>query len=302
MFTISQLLLKLAQAQAFPPDLDPSEQLSRVNQALEAIFLSGRFNGTQRIAAFQVPASGILTLPRQALGVLAAKVNGVVREMGSPWYAFLAHTSDNLRIGDTTLIDLGDGYCTFAQPTEPAKLRITCEGETQQVKVIGLDESGAEVSSLLSPNAAATAPLMTKVLRVVKPETQNTATLLASYDSAKEDEIGIYAPGETVPSYRAYFVPEAVGAPTTVTAKVQLRHVDLTENDVCPIGNFIALKSAVASVHWNDQADESRANEHLNDALNMLNRELQVLRPPNERAAFRVSASNTGAIGLRSFR
>jgi hypothetical protein len=309
MFTLSQLLLMLDEAKVFPSDLDPGGRRSRVNQALEAVFLSGRFNGTQRNALFKVSSSGILTLPREALGLLASKVDGSVRELGSPWYSYLSGTTDSMRIGDTTFEDLGDGYCTFAQPKAPAKLRVACAGETQTVEVHGLDADGVEVmnggqrGAILTPNALKSAPYFSKITQVIKPETDLPATLYACYDDSTEEPIGIYAPGETVPRYRAYFVPEANGqTATTVEAKVQLRHVNLIDGDIVPIGNFIALKDAVTSVHWKDEADETRADKHLNDAIKMLNHELQILRPPNERGAFRISAPYAGASGLRSMR
>jgi hypothetical protein len=59
-----------------------------------------------------------------------------------------------------------------------------------------------------------------------------------------EEIIGLYAPGESVPSYRQYLIQEAISEdPAAVVTPVamfcQRRHVDLVaDNDICPISNF----------------------------------------------------------------
>lgn len=315
-FTFAQVLTKLDDAKAFPADLDTAGKKAIFNEGLEAVILSGRWNGTEQPLLFTVPASGLLTLPPQYATVKAAKVNGYVRDMASPWYSYLQGTSDLSQFG-TPILDRGDNFCTFAQLSEPARLRVTCVGETtSDFEVHGLDADGRDIytnsdaqrGQLLTFNAVVSgSTYFTTITEISKPVTGKIAYLYAVYADASEELIGIYAPGETVPRYRAYLVQEAQSedgdSTMSVSALCQLRHIDLVaDNDICPIGNFRALKNAVRHIHWEREEDPKRSETALDTAIKFLNDELKMMRPPSEVGGVRVNARLTGACGLNSFR
>lgn len=309
LLTFTAAINKLAAARAFAAESDVTEQKGLLNEALEKIILSGRWNGTQDNLNL-VLHDNKMTLPRNYVTALGVKVNGYVRDLGSVWFSFMQGTSDPVN-WSFNILDQGDGFCVFKQPREPAKLRIASTGFTGTAEVHGFDVNNAEVwngaqrGDVMSFNASKTPPYFTTVTALIKPVTLNLAQLYACYDDSTEEVIGIYEPGETVPSYRQYIVPEATGAATVpgVIARCQRRHIDLVaDNDICPIDNFGALKRAIASIHWDNEGDEKRSEKHFDNAIQMLNDELKRLHPTSEVGAMRVNAKYCVAHGLYSFR
>jgi hypothetical protein len=283
------------------------------NEAFEAAILSGRWNGTQQVIALNIDYTGIATLPREFLTAKATKVNGTVRDMANPWYNFLPLTSD-VSQWSTNIQDRGDGFVVFKQPKQAAKLRFVCSDDNAStVEVHGTDANGAEIftgspatqrGTVLVFNAVKAAPYFTTVTELVKPITNAQGFLYACYDDSTEEIIGLYAPGESVPSYRQYLIQEAISrgpqpAVTPVAMFCQRRHVDLVaDNDICPISNFIATKALVRHIHWLNESDETRAGKALDLAINYLNGELKQLRAPGEKGSVRVRYSLGGAVGF----
>lgn len=326
--TFAAALSSLDAAQAFPVDADVTKRKSLLNQGLEAAILSGRFNGTEVPIQIRARGAAEITLPRQFQTIKGVKINGTVRDLASPWYSYLQGTSDATQ-WSRNVVDRGDGYATFAQPmglvngvlqSVPAKLRVVSTGAPvtgvgSSIEVHGVDASGMEVwngaqrGAVLTFAAVKAAPYFSVIREVIKPVTTQLAYLYACYDDATEEVIGIFEPGETVPSYRKYFVPELAQttaedlADTPVDALCQLRHIPLVaDNDIVPITNFRALKNLVLSVYWEDEGDEVRSKNHLDTAIAFLNSENGLLRPPSEQAAFRVNAQGCGAVGLKALR
>lgn len=315
-YTLSQMVERLDIAKAFPVDASLEEKKSLTNEGLEAAILSGRWNGTKATITIFVTTTGLMTLPREFLTCDAIKVDGIVRDMASPWYQFLGGTSD-ISQWSTNIQDMGDGFCVFKQPTEAAKLRFVCEDDsTSVVEVHGQDADGNEIYTgsssttkrgvVLTFNAVKAAPYFTTVSELIKPQTTSRGYLYACYDDSTEEVIGIYAPGETVPSLRQYLVQEATvkpdGGTSTILAYVQRRHVDLTDNDICPISNLRAMKNLVRHIHFENESDESRSAKALDNAIMYLNMELKILRAPGEKGGVRVDATCAGAQGLKSKR
>ncbi len=336
-YTFAQLLKKLDDSKAFTPGYDTAGKKAQLNEALEEIVVSGRWDGTEVEVMVQVAGDGLLTLPRELVTCKGTRVNGNVREMASIWYTFLPNTSEISQFS-TYIQDHGDRWPVFADmrpsstlpipigpygtmfespPPEPAQLRVVCASETSppQVEVHGLDSNGVDVWTgsqhgvLLNFNAAIPAPnagqYFTRITGVILPITDEPATLYACYDDGTQQAIGYYAPGETVPNYRRYLVQEALsavaapGTTTIVNALCQRRHIDLiADNDICIFSNFRAIKCAVRSIHWQGEGDETRQTGEFDRAINLLNKELKRLKAPSEIGAMRISAPFTGATGL----
>lgn len=310
------MVKRLDDAKAFPADASTEEKKAMTLEAYEAALLSGRWNGTEMDIQVSIDSSGIFTLPRYFLTCKAIRVGGLVRDMASPWYTFLQHTSD-LSQWSTNVQDLGDGFCVFKQPDlvnhpEGAKLRFICiDDNTTTVEVHGTDASGLEIytlsdasqrGALLTFNAAKAAPYFFKVTDLIKPKTTARGELKACYDDNTEEIIGLYDPSEEVPSYRQYLIQEAQLDPTTTTAvvaRVQLRPLPwLEDTDVFPISNLRAMKKLVRHIHFENESDETRSGQALSDGIKFLNFELKQLRAPGERGSVRVDAQFFGAQGL----
>lgn len=329
MLNFAAFIAKLVAAKAFPVGLDSTGQKSMFNDALERYINSGRWNGTQGTLNITLNSSGELTLPRRWQTVTGVRVNGFVRDLAGPWYSYLPCTTDASQ-WSTNVIDQEDGFPTFAQPTGlvtdvltglstiqpvPAKLRVASTGGSGTVEVHGYDANGSEVWSgtqrgtLLTFGNPKALPYFQTITEVIKPITTQLTYLYACYDDSTEEVIAIYEPGETVPSYRRYLVPEAASNDpndldtTGVVAKVLRRHIDMVaDNDIPPIGNFGAMKNGIAAIHWEDEGDETRSANHFDKGIKMLNDELRRLRPPTEEGAMRVRAKNCVASGLQSMR
>lgn len=310
MLNFAAFITKLAAAQAFPSTLDSTGQKAMFNEALEELVTDVRFNGAQRVLQITVNSSGILTLPRAWQTIQGVQVNGFVRDLASIWYNFFPGTSASCQ-WSTNVVDRGDGWATFGQPRfmddnvtpEPAQLRVTSVGGTGSFEVHGTDADGQEIFDgaqhgvALTFNAAKTGPYFSNIREVIKPVTSQIANLYACYDDGTEEIIGIYEPGETVPSYRQYLVPEANEVlsddltSTPVLALSLRRHIDMVaDNDIVPVQHFGAMKNAIAAIHWRNEADEARSDKHLSFAIESLNKELKRLHPPSEVGAMRVNA------------
>lgn len=324
--TLTTALAQLTAAKAFPFDATTDQKTATLNQGLEAALLSGRFNGTEVPLILGVNDDAELTLPRNFMTAKGVKVNGFVRDLASPWYSYLQGTSDASQ-WSMNITDRGDNYATFKQPmgtvagvrqSVPAKLRVVSGSLVAgTVEVHGTDASGDEVwtgsqrGTVLTFGAAKMTPYFSNIREVIKPVTTERAYLYACYDDSTEEVIGIYEPGETVPSYRRYCVNELartdgveVDLSTAVVAVLaQRRHVSLVAgNDVLWTSNFRALKNLCLSVYWEDQGDENRSRNHLATALGFLNGELSLMHPPSEQGLPRVNAYACGAIGIKAMR
>jgi hypothetical protein len=309
-YTRKAIIQKLTDAKAFAAETSQEEKITILNEGLEAAILSGRWNGTQPEIVTSVTSSGLLTLGREFLTLKGVRVDDNVRELASPWYNYLVGTNDISQF-NTRVQDQGDGFCVFKQPRVPAQLRVECDDEDGVVEIHGTDasdvdiytDSGIQHGIRLVFNDAKTGSYFQQITGVIKPDTDHVMKLYACYNTGPDEVIGIYAPGELVPSYRRYLIPEAVNATDTdsmVRALVQLRHVDLTnDNDICPISNFQALKKLALYVHWENEGDETRSNSYFEGAIKSLNNELKLMRPPSEVAAVRVNAR--GGIGSNLF-
>jgi hypothetical protein len=219
--TLDAAVAKLSAAKAFVEDgsMTNADKRSMINEALESILLSNRFIGSHGVLnTFVMSTTGIYSLPRQFLTVIAAKVNQSVRKMASQMYPFLPGTTD-LSQFSTNIQDIGDGSPVFKQPNTPAQLRIQCTGESSTVEIHGLDGAGNEIWSppdtsthgeIITFNAAKAGAYFGTITRVVKPVTADQAFLFACYPDGTEEVIAVYEPGETMPDYRQYLFQEAI--------------------------------------------------------------------------------------------
>lgn len=271
-YTLQDLRNKLVLLGAFPVDYTTAQQNAFINEALESFILDGRFLGTKQEIQVVVSNTGFFTLPREFLTCLGIRVNQNVREMASIWYNYLSGDSDISQFG-TNIQDRGDGWVTFDDPvnnlnlpftTSPAtvaplyagaQLRIACTGETATtVEFHGLDQNGMEIytgnqrGALYTFNAAKSGPYFSKVTQAFIPLTANPAYLYACYDDGTETCIGLYAPGETEPNYRRYFVQEATINGVPAGSSAPLAAYGLINTAVAAAGSGYAVNDIITIV------------------------------------------------------
>jgi hypothetical protein len=320
-FTATSAIQALTQARAFPSDLDDDGKLAMLNEAIELVTLDERFLGSEAVININVGLTGILTLPRQFFTIKAAQVDGKVRDLASPWYEFAPGTC-NVSQFSLLVQDLEDKWSIFADPViTPAVLKAVISESPAEgsLEIHGRDINGNQVWTgtqqgvLLDLNDGYVDTGIVLIDEVIKPVTDQPVYLYAENGSS-DQLIGQYEPGETQPSYRRYFVPEATQQavaielpptpPMVVTCLVQRRHIDLvSDNDVLSLTNFIGLKNALKSIHFLNEGDEQRSQTHLDMALEQFNKELRRSRPPSELGAVHINAiGGAGATNIRSFR
>ena len=320
-FTTVSALSKLTQSRAFPAGMDDDDKLAMLNEALEALTLNERFVGSEAVININVGLTGILTLPRQFFTIKAAQVNGKVRDLASPWYEFAPGTC-NVSQFSLLVQDLEDKWSVFADPViTPAVLKAVISDSPAEgfIELHGRDINGNQVWTgaqqgvILNLNDSYVETGIVLIDEVIKPVTDQLVYLYAENGSS-DQLIGQFEPGETQPSYRRYFVPEATQqaiavelpptSPMVVTCLVQRRHIDMvSDNDVLPLTNFNGLRHAILHIHFAREGDEQRSQTHLDLALDFFSKELRRSRPPSELGAVHINAiGGAGASSIRSFR
>lgn len=301
--TLSSLRTDLASARAFSTDEpDTSTRNAIVNEALARLINSGRFVGARVVLNISVNSSGVLTLPRMFQTLLGVKVNGFQRDLAGIWYTFQEGTSD-LSQFSYDIVDQGEGYPTYTDPSTACRLRITSSGASGTVRVQGNDQASVAVFNVSDGTlgfdltfGVTSTQYVSTLTKVIMPVTTGYKTLTAYYDDGSTSVLGIYEPGETDPSYRRYYVGEATQQdPNTlesavVTALCKRKHVKLvSDNDPVFTENFGAVKNAVLSVHFENESDEDRSASHFNTAIKLLNDESRSNKPDTEVGMLRIN-------------
>lgn len=117
-----------------------------------------------------------------------------------------------------------------------------------------------------------------KLSAVVKPETNGYIRITAT-DGTSEVELSQYAPVETAPSYRSYYIrslwrPQTGICNRVVLGRVRRRFVPVAEDDdVLMISNINALKSGIVSLWKLDAGDYQAAEYQKARAIEFLKKE-----------------------------
>lgn len=318
MLTFASALNDLTQAGAFAADADTATKKSVLNEATEMLIESGRWLGTQQHISVSVNSSGVLTLPRHYVTVLGATVDAVAVPLAGKWYTYLQNVSTDIQSCQNNVQDQGDGYCTIDDPSGPCTIKVACGAESGSVHVQGLDQSGNPVYAAdgtlgfdVDLNSASwSTTQVSRFTSIQLPVTSGLKTLTVKYEDATTSVLGLFEPGETLPSYRRYLVPEATTKDpdsledddATVVALCQRRFVKLvSDTDLVWPAHTGALKQMCLAVYWSNEADESRSEFHFKKALELLGNNLKRSRPESEIGAVRINCIGGGmGIGIRS--
>lgn len=256
-----------------------------LNQAMNALLLSGRWNGSTVFVTFS-SSTGFITLPYQYLAVLGVNTGAWIPPIFSQNHMFIESGPGRIEAtsqASSMLIDMGDGFCTTAEPpVAGSTMRIVLDNAADIGKIIrfygysdGVEISGSTgrgvsltttglttnlattfdlnagraVTGIECPVDASGFPSLTYGWKLysVAPTT-GTATLL-----------GTYQPQDMRPSYRRYQTG-VITAPSDGSPAIQLlcqrRFIKAyKETDFIWPDNVQAIKSAMQGVQDEDSGN-----------------------------------------------
>ena len=287
---------------AVVPNLNSQENVDKftsyLNLAQERLINSGKWNGTIFPVRFLSP-DGLITLPRQFVSALASKwvkdeASGPIR-IRNGWFTYLTPITDlwsatywpRYGFNETFIDDLGDGFCTFKDPSYSTyKLKIEIENSSDagnEVVIKGKTPNGSDMTmmvTLVNPSITPNEIFSGQLSMFQKPITNGAIKLYAvnSANPAEEELIGEYADTETTASYHRYSVPNE---PTVDYLDVlcKIRYVPcIKDTDEVIVSNLGALKNMLISLRYEDEADLERSEMFFMKALQLLNGETKETR------------------------
>ncbi len=255
---------------------------SVLNDAIEDLFHEGDFPGI--VDRFNLRVSGgMIVTPGDIDRLMAVTIDGRPVEMRSPWFEYVAGGPGLQDESGWTNVVLERGeVCTFEQlPATDLAWDIAVRGEVDErvsgvrpvIIIQGYGESGRWIRSdyngeRIDGIAVAidgdtslkqvTASLKFRSIESIqKPATKGYVELWASLDGGALSLIAQYAPRETRPSYRRYFIPGLErSSVSSVVARCRMRFVPVeNDRDYLAITNMNALKLMIRAIQKRD-ADE----------------------------------------------
>ena len=261
----------------------------------------------------------MLVLPGNLDSILNLTVDNAHYELKAPWFEL-----DSWGPGPQTNANNASGYncidrgetCSYREiPNEAGKtykIRVYVEGDESDgtITLQGYDSEGKWIRSafggaiqdgetLQLPNGSSaffveTFSTFSYLESVIKSRTGRTLYVKA-WDGTTETDIAQYAPQETNPSYRRYFIQginDDDDVPSTVIARCLKRFVPVVaDNDPLIISNLPALKLAVRAVTLREQNQYEEARSLMNEAHIMLQRETKAYRGNATRPAITFNRS-----------
>lgn len=289
--------------------LDAALVTDRINSALERIYNSGKWKGlcvpismanSNDPAQWWTPESvNYVTLPRQFQSVLGVQFAsgdnpGLPRQVYPRWQEYIAGGAGQVTSGTgmQMLIDMGDGFPTYSEPTAEfyPRFEITDGNDIGQVvKIAAVDVDGndifdalgnAWISATLTSNGVTLPILVAKIIAIHKPVTEGTVNLFAvsHSNSSLKCKIADYEPTETVPSYKRYKISGGEYV-SRLNLYCKRRFVELVngpddESVIIP-SNEGALKLTLMALQYEDKNDMERAETYFLKAIQLLNAELK---------------------------
>jgi hypothetical protein len=301
--TLSQARQKLYRYVS--PTLDTGIVTDRINSALERIYNSGKWKGLLTSVTFSsvpdptawwveaIPST--ITLPRQFQAVLGVTFNNIPRLTYPRWQEYMASGGGNIVAGTgmQKIIDAGDGFLTWADPTEyyHPRFEISDVGDVgKKIRFSAIDAMGNPVYdangnasfeiTLTSEGVTFDEAMVAKITSIDKDVTEGFVSLYAVHpqDAGLKSMIASYEPTETVPSYKRYKLV-AADFTRTIDCLCKRRFVELVDgpddNTTLIPGNEGALKMTLMALQYEDKNDLERADTYFQKALQLLNAELK---------------------------
>lgn len=307
-------MLTFGQAKAMNKKFGPSVG-DQINSVLEMFLASGKWKNSIReldVQIYPFDNNNVLayqiTLPRHFETALGIQFNlergrtgpGLIQ---SQWFKYVAPQiatsgwwngpNNGLNMCYSGGVpDLGDGWATFRDFSVDSFLHYESnEPETSETSNIrGLGTSGQPIytttggyatQGLNFPVDNSDDPidnqpyLANSPIVVVKPLTRGVMSLFAG-DGSSNLLIGMYDPGETVPSYRRYQVPNPPLNVTSARVAAKLRFVPLvSDNDLVIPENASALTYGLEAWNYENAHNADMAQQYWTRAYTVLNGSLR---------------------------
>ena len=236
-----------------------------------------------------------ITLPRNYQAVLGVTFDGMPRLTYPKWQEYIAGGGGGLTAGGgmQKIIDAGDGFVTWADPTTSFYPRFEISDAQDVGKTVtftGVDVFGSAVHdstgntgftvTLASPGVTFSTQRIARITSIRKALTEGPVNLFAvdPDNGSLKSQLAIYAPTETVPSYKRYKLV-STDSVQTVGCLCKRRFVPLVngpdDNVVVIPDNEGALKMMLMALQYEDKNDLERAESYSQKALQLLNSELK---------------------------
>jgi hypothetical protein len=289
------------------PTIDNEENVAKFDRYLnlvqERFINSGKWTRMIQDVAI-VTSNGIFTLPPKYVAALAAKsCSGCPLSIANRWFVYrntnccLAEDYSAFSYyGYQQIQDLGDGFATFLDsPYATYYLRFTygnVADQGMQVLVKGYDAGGSPIFSsdgvisyegltvTLNTAITTTTQAFSGRLEFLKKLRSQGFLSLDAVDTITggATRIGYYAPSETEPSYRRYWIDcgncNGTNSSNAVYALCKVRYQPaVADSDEVIPGNASALRAGLAALKCEAEGDVTRRDSFLNDGLKILSDE-----------------------------
>jgi len=266
--TISDVL-SMAKAALQTSDIDKT--LRGLSQAVRLMEEKGHFDFS--INTFDISVcDSVVTLPSFVGTVLAVNTCHGPNYLRDNWYQYHIGGLGSEKWTDCGYADELGEVCTFREPEAASRLVAVVEDPRDNNKIVrafGWDDAGKRI---YTPNSNGTleegflvptisgyplsnpnAPLVARIERIQKAETNGFIRLVAIDADGNQVLIGYYEPQEKYPKYRRL----RLGGGST-WARIKYRRANknyTTVNDWIPIENELALQLALVAVfnYWQNQ-------------------------------------------------
>jgi hypothetical protein len=293
----------------FPPGANATAALAAPHiNAVSSMFVnSGKWAGTVVNVVFKL-YDDQLTLPRNLLNILGAETRGTgtrsllhqAFNVQNEWYQFLpggpgilVNQPDDVQ----SFVPSGDGVVTFRDlpsagtlkivttANESSGLKFHVRGRHNGAKVFTMESTtqveGENASIPVTQGSSVTfGATFDELYSIVKPVTNGVILLYHVADDNTQTLIGSYEPGETLPSYRKYYVPRRADDTDVIVARCKIRHVPaLVDNDEIIPSNLNALEMGLQALGFRRNSDMGNYNSFMGMAYGALNQELEQETP-----------------------
>ncbi len=305
--------LSLGQARALLPTAALSAQNAAtaalaapfVNAATSWLLSHGKWRGAVAPAVFTVYDNTQVTLPRGMLALLGGSIQGTgdrFRQsynvsIRNEWYQWIEGGPGivcNPPYDTVGVESQGDGFVLFRDLPSTGTIKvynstsesagaINIRGYSGGAKVYtGTGAARVEGENVAMPTTASTSTTTAttwdagnSLYGIVKPSTNGVLNFYHVSADTTETLIGTYEPGEKIPCYRRYYIPQRLNNDGQLVAICNRRHVDVVvDNDAVIPGNLNALEMALMAVNFRRKAEDDRAKDYMQMAMDELNSEL----------------------------
>lgn len=273
---------------------DPNSALfiPALNEACERLTNSGYWKSSVEYVKIPSSSKGFFTLPRQYASVLASRCRKIPMMMFTQFYPFSISGAarredlDDTRYLDRVMHELGDGFVTQDDITDPSVVRVTISnvldiGKT--IRLFGLDIAGNPITdsqghpgiNIVTVNPSVTTSVVfSKVTGIQAPMMTNPWELLAVNPAPYI--IGTYQPGETRPCYKRYHTGIKDHPIECLAAR---RFIPLVnETDWVYPGNISALRYGLQMLAFEAAGQQEQAEAAYQGAMRFLNEEARYAR------------------------